>query len=64
MKGIDVHGIHETVMFPADYELYNTTVNSGASYDFPYDKYAKLKNMNVTIGLKYNLKLFNKVFNF
>jgi hypothetical protein len=64
MKGIDAHGAYETSMFPVDYELYNTTANSGASYEFPYDKYAKLKNMNVTIGLKYNLKLFNKAFNF
>lgn len=63
MKGIDTHGKEETTYFPYDYAEYMTQINNQTSYDFSFDKIAKLKQSSFSIGVQYQFKLFNQKLN-
>jgi hypothetical protein len=60
IRGIDSRlGAYETVFFPKDYSLYQSTATSGASYDYPFDQSAKLRYTTVSLGLVYRIRLFH-----
>lgn len=56
LKGIDNNAINESTFLPTDYKKF---ISSG-SINYPYDEVAKLKSINLTIGLQYQIKLFTK----
>lgn len=59
MKGIDRNNLYENVFFPKDYTLYHQTTDVGRSYDYTFDHAAKAKWTNISIGIQYQIKLFN-----
>lgn len=61
MKGIDVHGINETVYFPSDYALYKSMMEGGTSFDYPVSSIAKLNHFHFFVGLQYTAKLVDFV---
>lgn len=59
MKGIDRNNLYENAFFPKDYTLYHQTTDAGRSYDYTFDHAAKAKWTNISIGIQYQIKLFN-----
>jgi len=58
IKGIDKNMFYETSQFPKDLEVYNSTVYSGASYDFTSESAAKMSHIHAYISLQYSLPIF------
>lgn len=59
MKGIDRNNTFENVFFPKDYTLYHQTTDNGRSYDYTFDHAAKARWTNISIGIQYQIKIFN-----
>jgi hypothetical protein len=59
IRGIDSRlGPYEIKGFPKEYPDFQSTVTAGSAYDYPMDKWAKVKYFTVSAGLIYRLQLF------
>ena len=56
MKGIDRNMNSESTFLPTDYSKFLSDI----SINYPYSEVAKLKYSSFSVGLQYQLKLFNK----